>query len=418
MLDQQKQDYLGEIISTDETGVVTERLSGYRLRILETHAENPTATELALQLSQPEGASQPLSISSHQRDRPVSSDSRYQHDGPQGQLTYEQRFQVSFKESAGLGRKVYFSQYFRWVGQIRELPMERIASQMMADFLTGDWGMVTNSVSLRIVGEATAYDTIQARAWIGVVEGSSFTTYIEFCKVLPDEKLERLAIAEVRATWVALVSYGVPVPKPFPPYLANYIEQFTAEQPEDLDLRSPHSLPLPDLPAGLLSIQKGEIVAELPKQSGSRYGQLLRTETFQTTLEESNLVGNVYYGNYFIWQGRILDLFLYSVAPEYLRVSSSVGELVCTYTRMDYLREAMPFDKIRAQLYVDSVFECGAVFRFEFFREQPDGSTEKLHVGEQEAIWVKRDAKGAPIATAWPAEIANAFRQRSLIGAE
>jgi acyl-CoA thioesterase FadM len=76
---------------------------------------------------------------------------------------------------------------------------------------------------------------------------------------------------------------------------------------------------------------------------------------------------------------------------------------------MDYLREAMPFDKIRVFLYVKSVSQSGALFNFEFFREQPDGSMEKLHVGQQEVAWVTRLASGTPIAANWPPEVMQAL---------
>ncbi|MFB2892460.1 SDR family NAD(P)-dependent oxidoreductase [Aerosakkonemataceae cyanobacterium BLCC-F50] len=356
----------------------------------------PKAKSLAVRSSVP---------SSADRDNYRSG---YTNDGPQGQLVYEQRFQASFKDSGSISRRVYFSQYFRWVGQIRELPMESIASQMLSDFSSGEWGMVTNAVSLRVLGEATSYDTIRARAWVGNVVGSSFDTYIEFCKVLPDDTLERLAIAQVKATWVHLVSYGVPSPMPFPNYLEEYIERFAAKQPATIDLKKLATLPLPPLPASLAQLDSGRIVYQTPIDS-NRYGKLLRSEVFQTTLEESNLIGNVYYGNYFIWQGRTLDLFLYSVAPQYLRVSNPPGEMICLYTRMDYLREAMPFDKIRVLLYVQSVSECGAVFNFEFFREQPDSSIEKLHVGQQEVVWVTRLDDGSPVSAAWPPEVIQAL---------
>ncbi|NEQ20249.1 MAG: SDR family NAD(P)-dependent oxidoreductase [Microcoleus sp. SIO2G3] len=351
-------------------------------------------------------ATQSLSLAPHAD--PARHSTRYTQDGPQGQLVYEQRFQVSFKDSGSISRRVYFSQYFRWIGKIRELPMESIASQMLSDFLSGDWGMVTNAVSLRVLGEATSYDVVQARAWVGNVVGSSFDTYIEFCRVLPNNSLERLAIAEVKATWVRLVSYGVPSPMPFPPYLQEYLDLFAAKHPATLDLKQPATLPLPPLPSSLAQLNSGAIVYEV-LTSSHRYGRLLRSEVFQTTLEESNLVGNVYYGNYFIWQGRILDLFLYSVAPDYLRVSNPRGEIVCLYSRMNYLREAMPFDKIRVFLYVNLVSECGAVFNFEFFREQPDGSTEKLHVGQQEVAWVIRRDDGTPVAANWPPEVMQAL---------
>jgi acyl-CoA thioesterase FadM/acyl carrier protein/3-hydroxymyristoyl/3-hydroxydecanoyl-(acyl carrier protein) dehydratase len=371
----------------------------------------PPERMVAILVPQPQSqkkspATQSSSLAPHAD--PARHSTRYTQDGPQGQLVYEQRFQVSFKDSGSISRRVYFSQYFRWIGKIRELPMESIASQMLSDFLSGDWGMVTNAVSLRVLGEATSYDVIQARAWVGNMVGSSFDTYIEFCKVLPDDSLERLAIAEVKATWVRLVSYGVPSPMPFPPYLQEYLDLFAAKQPATLDLKQPATLPLPPLPSSLAQLNSGSIVYETPI-SLNRYGKLLRSEVFQTTLEESNLVGNVYYGNYFIWQGRILDLFLYSVAPDYLRVSNPRGEIVCLYSRMDYLREAMPFDKIRVFLYVKSVSQSGALFNFEFFREQPDGSMEKLHVGQQEVAWVTRLADGTPIAANWPPEVMQAL---------
>ena len=334
---------------------------------------------------------------------------RYLKNGPQKQLVYEKRFQASFKDSGSISRNVYFAEYFRWIGKLRELPMESIAQKMLSDFLSGNWGMVTNAVSLRVVGEATAYDVIQGRVWVGNVVNSSFDTYLEFCKVLPDESLERIAIAEVKATWVRLIGYGVPSPMPFSDYLKKYLDLFAAREPASIDLRKLDTLPLPPLPTSLSNLDPGKLICRADVQS--RYGRLLRQEVFQTTLEESNVVGNVYYANYFIWQGRTLDLFLYSIAPQYLRVSNPCGEMVCLYTRMDYLREAMPFDRILTLLYVASVSERGAVFKFEFFRDYTDGRKEKLHVGEQEVLWVMRDAKGIPSSAPWPPEILQVLTQ-------
>lgn len=335
---------------------------------------------------------------------------RYTDDGPQGQPVYEQRFQVSFKDSASISRRVSFSQYISWIGKIRELPMESIATHLLSDF-RNEWGMVTNAVSLRVLGEATSYDVIQARCWMGNVVGSSFDTYIEFCKVLPDNSLTRLALGEVKATWVRLVSYGVPSPRSFPQYFEDYLNQFSAKKPATLDLKNPTTLNLSPLPASLSQLNPGQVVYDTPPGPGS--GKVLQTETFQTTLEESNLIGNVYYGNYFIWQGRVRDLFLYSIAPEYLRVSEPQGEMICLYSQMDYLREAMPFDRIRVILSVQSVLTCGAIFNFEFFREQPNGQMEKLQVGQQEVVWVERLADGTPIAHPWPETVMYSLLERS-----
>ncbi|MCP6760338.1 MAG: SDR family NAD(P)-dependent oxidoreductase [Fischerella sp. CENA71] len=332
--------------------------------------------------------------------------------GPQEQPVFEQSFQVSLRESASISRHVYFSQYFNWVGKIRELPMKSIASQMLTDFQDGDWSLLTKTVSLRVVGEATAYDTIQARCWLGDVVGSAFATYIEFCKVLPNNSLERLAIAEVKATWVHKGSNGTASSQLFPKYFQEYLQEFGAKQPATLNLKQSTFPSLPILPASLSQLNSGNVIYHASSDDNRR-GRLIKSELFQTTLEESNLVGNIYYSNYFIWQGRILDLFLYSVAPDYLLSSQSQGEMICLYSQMNYLREAMPFDKIRVLLYVESVSECGATFNLEFFRELQDGTTEKLHVGQQEVLWIKHLADGTPIATPWPQELFNALVETS-----
>ena len=344
--------------------------------------------------------------------RPNEHRARVTADGPQEQPVYEKRFPVTFKEGCGISRKVTVSQYISWVGKIRELPMRSMSANMVPDFLSGEWGMVTNAVSLRILGEATTYDTIQARCWLGNLINSSFDTYIEFCKVLPDETLERVALAEVKATWVRLLSYGIPFPQPFPEYLQVYLDRFTSKAPAAIDLKNAPTLTLSPLPTSLAGLDSGSV----HYQSQHRYGDLLLSEVFQTTLEESNLVGNVYYGNYFIWQGRTLDLFLYSIAPEYMRVSTAQGEMISVYSHMNFMREAMPFDKIRVLLYVQRVSECGAVFNFEFFREQSEHSREKLHTGQQEVIWAQRQPDGSPIATPWPQSIQKALMQKQALG--
>ncbi|MFK8184467.1 MAG: SDR family NAD(P)-dependent oxidoreductase [Phormidesmis sp.] len=342
--------------------------------------------------------------------QPGESRTRITEDGPQEQPVYEKRFPVTFKEGCSISRKVTVSQYISWVGKIRELPMRSMADQMIPDFLSGEFGMVTNSVSLRVLGEATTYDTIQARCWLGNLVNSSFSTYMEFCKVLPDESLERIAMAEVNATWVRLLSYGIPSPEKMPDYLQAYMDQFTAKSPAAIDLEKSPTITLQPLPESLSSMPSGDTQYQSPK---TPYGDLLFTEVFQTTLEEANLVGNVYYGNYFIWQGRVIDLLLYSLAPDYFRVSTAKGEVISLYSHMNYMREAMPFDKVRVYLYLHSVTECGAVFNFEFFREMPDGKKEKLHTGQQKVIWANRQVDGTPIPAPWPEAIRNAIIQRS-----
>jgi NAD(P)-dependent dehydrogenase (short-subunit alcohol dehydrogenase family)/phosphopantetheinyl transferase/acyl-CoA thioesterase FadM/acyl carrier protein/3-hydroxymyristoyl/3-hydroxydecanoyl-(acyl carrier protein) dehydratase len=323
--------------------------------------------------------------------------------GPQGQRVYVERFQVSFRQACSVSRQVPVSQYISWVGKFREAPMISMAEPMLRDFYSGKYGIVTNDVTLKILGDATTYDTIEGRCWMGNVKDSSFDTYIEFCKVLPDHSLERVAMAEVKATWVRLLKYGIPAPDPLPDYLANYIKHFAVDQPASIDLKNDPTVTLPKLPESLANLDPGKVIYQAPLTP--KRDDLIFWKVYQTTLEETNAVGNVYYGNYFIWQARTIDMFFYKYIPEYFRVEQSQGEVLPLYSRMTYLKEAMPFDKVRANLYVDRVTECGAVFYFEFLRETEDGSLEKLHRGEQEVVWAVRDRHGRAIPTPWPQEV-------------
>ena len=404
---------------------VAEPLQGYRLRVLEAQPHPPNTRELAfperrdqhpLQLVERANAKVPPHAGTpHPAETPIdsyrmiasSADREYPTaDRPQAQPVYEQRFPVTFKDGCSMSRKVTVSQYISWVGKMRELPLQSLAADLIPDVLCGEWDMVTTMVNLRVLGDATTYDTIQARCWIGNVINSTFDTYIEFCKVLPDERLERVALADVRATWVQPVSDDVPLDQPFPAYLQAYLDRCSINLPAAIALKN---TPTTTPQTHLSGLHAG---AMLYRPQSHRYGDLLLSEVFQTTLEESNLVGNIYYGTYFTWQGRLLDLFLYTTAPEYLRVPTPQGEMISLYSRIDFRQEAMPFDRIQVSLYVQSVSECGAVFKFEFFRERSMRCKEKLHTGQQEVLWVERQPDGTPMATPWPQSIRQALMRK------
>ena len=319
------------------------------------------------------------------------------HERPGERPVYEHQFQVTFREACHLSRHVYFTHMAAWIGKMRELPMQQIADDLLRDFGSGEWGIVTNSTRLQVLGQASAYDVIRARSCLGDVEGSTFSGHFEFAKVMPDGSATPLALGEVRATWVRLMDYGVPSPQECPDYVENYLEDYGARR--NGGLTGP-------VDGHLSNLDLGKLLFEKPP--GLLRGPTLWTETFPTTFEEACVVGNVYYGNYFIWQGRVRDLFLYSAAPDLLRTTEPEGELACLSAEMKYLREAMPFDRIHVKLQLESLTECGATFQFEFYRETPD-RLEKLSVGRQETAWLKRSVGGDATPCPWPDQLRRAL---------
>jgi acyl-CoA thioesterase FadM len=227
--------------------------------------------------------------------------------------------------------------------------------------------------------------------------------HCDFGKVWPGGRIERVAFGSQKATWVRLIGHGLVAPEPLPDDFAEFVRRM-GPRPGD------PAIARPPLPEPLASLDTGPVVDRAPV--GPAAGRPLRTETFQTTLEEANLVGNVYFANYFSWQNRVRDLFLHAVDPDCHSGIGECCELLTLHTRVDYLREAMPFDRVQVDLRLRTLSCAGAVLAFEYFRSMPDGIRQKLSVGTQEVAWVRRDADGTPAAQPWPDPI-----RRALIGA-
>ncbi|MCU6501677.1 acyl-CoA thioesterase [Rugamonas sp. A1-17] len=85
------------------------------------------------------------------------------------------------------------------------------------------------------------------------------------------------------------------------------------------------------------------------------------------TFEETNLVGNVYYTNYFSWQGRCREMFLRQHAPQTL-AELRAGELrlVTAHASCDYVDEFNVFDEIVIRLSLNRFIAYGLSLNFDY----------------------------------------------------
>ena len=130
-----------------------------------------------------------------------------------------------------------------------------------------------------------------------------------------------------------------------------------------------------------------------------------------TSLENSNIVGNLYFANYYAWQGQVRDRFFYEIVPEYFKGVGEKGELICLDAEVKHLREAMPFDDIIVTMALKKLKKSSAVFYLEYFRAMPDGGRLKLAFGEHRCMWVLRDKNGDPAPAVFPAPVMDRFRE-------
>jgi enediyne polyketide synthase len=328
-------------------------------------------------------------------------------DGPQGQDIFVQRFPVTFKHIAQLSRTLYFSNYFFWMGELREAGLWPVLERVGQQFATGKYGMVTNYTHAKILGEATVGDQIEERLWMSGNQGTADSTSdlsFDFRKMLKNGAYERLAWCEHQVTWVRILDHGIVKPEPYPDYYREFMRD-SLPRYDAPNLPDPLPEPLSDLVKQIRG-EKEEYVSLSPIVR-----PVLSEQIIKTSLDNSNLVGNIYFANYYAWQGQIRDRYFFDLIPEYYRGTGKDGEILCLESRVNHLREAMPFDRIMVTMALKALKRYSAIFYFEYFLMNADGTRVKLAFGEQNTIWVKRDTDGKPVPTPFPAVVQKAFQK-------
>jgi enediyne polyketide synthase len=330
--------------------------------------------------------------------------------GPQGQGIFVYRFPVTFMPAGQLSRHVYYSHYFFWAGKVREASAWPVLKRIADQFGTGHWGGVTNFADLKILGEATTHDLIEVWLWAsgnGGVKNSVLDLTFDFRKVLPTGGYERLAWLEQQTTWVRILDHGVATVEPYPEYygafLNDMLPRYTAPNLPD---------PLPEPLKKLFDHENEGYLYHAP--AGPTVNPTLLTQLMETSLEDANIVGNIYFANYYAWQGRVRDRYFYDLIPDYFKGTGDRGELICLNCRVDHLREAMPFDRIDVRMALKALKTCHATLYFEYFKTDFAGKPLKLATGTQEVVWVRRDARKNPVAYPFPSVLHQTFQKAIL----
>jgi acyl-CoA thioesterase FadM len=245
------------------------------------------------------------------------------------------------------------------MGRLRELALVGLRAPMLASLSTGRAGMVTESAWVKLDAEASALDRIEAHAWVEELGVSSCILRFSFDRLGEAGSRARVGEAAQRFGWVDVLGHGLVRAAAFPPFL----REFLAGLHHAGAAPAPGPLLLPNRPA-------------------------VASASFPTTLVEGNVVGNLYYGHYFRWTQRVIDLFLFRNAPEVMRARGALGELLLSSMRIEFMREAMPFDTVDVTLHpADSPDPTASAFDVVFARREPDGGTSRLAMGHVTARW-------------------------------
>jgi len=136
--------------------------------------------------------------------------------------------------------------------------------------------------------------------------------------------------------------------------------------------------------------------------------------THIVTLEETNVVGNVYFANYFRWQGVARESFLRDHAPGILREFEGGLSMVTTDSKCQFFEESFAFDEIRIKMRLIQLRPKRGRMSFNYFRVR--GATETLiATGEQGFLCMRKDETGKSFPCPIPDELYNALRQYAAV---
>jgi enediyne biosynthesis thioesterase len=125
--------------------------------------------------------------------------------------------------------------------------------------------------------------------------------------------------------------------------------------------------------------------------------------------EETNLVGNVYYANYILWQGRCREMFLYDHAPDIIQQFSQGLALVTVRVSCDYFSELYAFDQVTIRMSLKELKQNRITMLFDYWKISEAGE-ELVAKGEQQAACMQRQG-GKMVAVSVPEKLTKALKQ-------
>jgi enediyne core biosynthesis thioesterase len=122
-------------------------------------------------------------------------------------------------------------------------------------------------------------------------------------------------------------------------------------------------------------------------------------------LDETNVVGNVYYAHFVRWQGRCRELFLREHVPELIAELGDGLKIFTLTCSCEYLAEVFAFNEIAVRMRLAELTQTQVAFTFDYVRLS--GAAEELVATGQQRVLCMRAGDGEMK----PARVPPAFRQ-------
>jgi len=125
------------------------------------------------------------------------------------------------------------------------------------------------------------------------------------------------------------------------------------------------------------------------------------------TLEETNLVGNVYFTNYLRWQGHCREQFLAEHVPSVMHALRGDFALATVSCHCDFFAELYATDTVEVRMALGAVDGHRITMTFDYYRV--DGATPQLVARGGQTIACMRRAPTGPTPVPVPDELREAL---------
>lgn len=90
----------------------------------------------------------------------------FDYSGPQNQVVFSRRIPVAYRAIQTPSKKVHFTSYAKWFGDIREHVMSGVTQQVKSMVSDGGLGLATIYYRLEVLDEVGPEDIIESRLWM------------------------------------------------------------------------------------------------------------------------------------------------------------------------------------------------------------------------------------------------------------
>lgn len=130
---------------------------------------------------------------------------------------------------------------------------------------------------------------------------------------------------------------------------------------------------------------------------------------FTTTFEETNVVGNIYFANYALWQGKCREMFIYENCPDVINEINAGLALITLDLSVQFLSQLYAFDKVVMRMWLEAQSESRILMSFEYFCEK--GGQLTLVAKGHQATAAMQNQNGRMVAVHYPASMLEVLEQ-------